>query len=139
MNKSNCKRRESEIGSIYGGNIKRIIYSWHLDISGINTNILRQTRQSVNDEKVKECKGDIKKLYQLVSNLMGTVGEDGEGEDDQVLANRFADFFLNKIEKIRADPDGYDTYVPVINDDIDELCRFRMLMEEEVLKSSRIY
>ena len=53
--------------------------------------------------KVLECDRNSKKLYDLVSNLTGTkvVNPLLEHNDSKQLANEFADFFMEKIRKIK--------------------------------------
>ena len=52
---------------------------------------------------VLNCKGDSKKLYTLVSKLTGSVKDNPlpSAENDENLANEFADYFMDKISKIR--------------------------------------
>ncbi|XP_060601863.1 uncharacterized protein LOC132755083 [Ruditapes philippinarum] len=54
-------------------------------------------------EKVSNSKGDSKKLYALVSELTGTKSENPmpSGISDSTLSDNFADYFMNKISKIR--------------------------------------
>ena len=48
---------------------------------------------------VLNCKGDSKKLYTLVSKLTGSVKDNPlpSAENDENLANEFADYFVDKI------------------------------------------
>lgn len=52
-------------------------------------------------EKVIACKGDSKSMYKLIANLTSTTPENPmpPNQSDQELAENFADFFINKIEK----------------------------------------
>ena len=47
---------------------------------------------------VLNCKGDSKKLYTLVSKLTGSVKDNPlpSAENDENLANEFADYFMDK-------------------------------------------
>ena len=64
--------------------------------------------------KVLECDRDSKKLYDLVSNLPGTkaVNPLPEHNDSEQLANEFADFFMEKIRKIRSSLDAHPIFNP---------------------------
>ena len=52
-------------------------------------------------EKVDECRHDIKGLYAVVANLTGTKSENPlpPNLSDEDMANMFADYFMEKIEK----------------------------------------
>ena len=52
---------------------------------------------------IKQCGKDTKKLYKLVNALMGNSTENPmpKAKTDEELAQQFADFFLEKIQKIR--------------------------------------
>ena len=52
-------------------------------------------------EEILNVKGDTKKLYQVVNGITGILKENPlpHEESDIVLANKFADFFLEKIWK----------------------------------------
>ena len=71
-------------------------------------------KRSVLSEKVLSSKGDSKQLYKLVSELTGTKTENPlpSGESDSSLAEKCADFFLGKIEKIRESLKDYESYTP---------------------------
>ena len=55
-----------------------------------------------------------KKLYKLITQLTGgpKVKPFPANIDNEDLANKFADFFLNKIKKIRLDLEGCPKYKP---------------------------
>ena len=56
-----------------------------------------------------------KKLYKLVNNITGTntANPMPPSKSDEVLAEEFADCFLNKIKTIRDTLDGYENYQPI--------------------------
>ena len=100
--------------------------------------ILREIKMEKITAKVLECDRNLKKLYDLVSNLTGTkvVNPLPEHNDSEQLANEFADFFMEKIRKIRNSLDTYpifnphgpvkasfDSFKPVSIDDIVRLVR----------------
>ena len=61
-----------------------------------------------------ECKIDTKKLYKLIANIEGTKKDNPlpEATSDKELADKFADFFYNKIANIRKNLNVLDTYEP---------------------------
>ena len=65
-------------------------------------------------EKVQNCKGDSKKLFQLVSKLTSATKQKSLPlySDPTELANDFANFFINKIKKIRDPIDYHPTSKP---------------------------
>jgi hypothetical protein len=75
--------------------------------------------------KIESCNKDQKMLFTVLNDLLkrNKVQSLPTAVDSECLANRFADFFTKKIEKIRSsfpassnnDADGETTYVPLIN------------------------
>eukprot|EP00116_Pleurobrachia_bachei_P000741 sb/3461003/ len=68
--------------------------------------IIRKARQDVFSTKIKDSKNNAAAFFKLTNYLMGrdkTPQEQPEGYDDQDLANRFAEFFQEKVERISAD------------------------------------
>ena len=65
--------------------------------------------------QVKECKGDTKRLYRIVNALMGTSSSNPlpSHANNIDLAEDFADFFMGKIENIRENLTGNQTYKPM--------------------------
>ena len=65
--------------------------------------MLREARGAKIAEKVNECDNDVKKLYNLVNHLMGSNLDSpfSDSESNAMLANEFADFFMEKIKRIR--------------------------------------
>ena len=84
---------------------------------------------------VLNSKGNTKKLYQIVSKLTGSVKDNPlpKAENDKKLANDFADFFLQKIKKIRDDLDNIPNYNPeYLEMEIPALTIFEELSQNEV-------
>lgn len=81
------------------------------------------------------AKGDSKKLYQLVWELTGTKTDNPLPDDvaDLKLAEDFADFFMNKIDKIRKSLKDYPKYEPKYKD-VPRINKFQELTKEEVGK-----
>ena len=65
-------------------------------------------------EKVNECGKDVKKLYTLINNLTNRkiVTPFLDSESDEILANQFADYFMEKIRAIRASLEEHPIYNP---------------------------
>ena len=65
--------------------------------------LIRKKKKQFISENVKQCGKDTKKLYKLVNALMGNNTENPmpKAKSDEELAQQFADFFLEKIQKIR--------------------------------------
>ena len=76
--------------------------------------ILREARKIKIAEKVNECGNDVKKLHNLVNNLtcrnIGTPFPDSVSEE--LLANQFADYLMEKIRAIRASLEEHPIYNP---------------------------
>lgn len=86
-------------------------------------------------EKVLDSKGDSKKLYQFVSSLTGTKSENPmpSCENDTILSENFADFFMNKIGKIRDSLKEFPNYKPRPKD-VESFETFQELEESEIRK-----
>ena len=76
--------------------------------------MLMEARKVKIAEKVNECGKDVKKLYTLVNNLTNrkTVTPFPDSESDEILANIFADYFMEKIRAIRASLEKHQIYNP---------------------------
>ena len=57
---------------------------------------------------------DTKKLYKIVNNILGTTNEKPlpPSDDKNKLADEFANYFIEKIQKIREQLNSYDKYMP---------------------------
>ena len=62
-----------------------------------------EARTESLSEKIDECNKDTKKLYSLINNLTGSKTKNSmlDAESDEALANTFADYFMEKISKIK--------------------------------------
>ena len=87
-------------------------------------------------KKVDECKGDTKKLYSLVRYLTGTKAQNPmpDNTGDEKLANNFADYFIQKIQKIQDNLDDYPKFKPRRNSTITPLNNFELTTADEVTK-----
>ena len=76
--------------------------------------MLFEAKTACYSKQVKDCRGDIKGLYKMVYTLMGTTLDNPlpNHTSDKDLAEEFADFFMDKIQKIRDNLDGNPTYEP---------------------------
>ena len=76
---------------------------------------LRMARCEVISSKVAECKANVKSLYNLINNITGGVTENAlpECKDDKCLADTFADYFIEKIQKIWDALDNQPLYAPI--------------------------
>ena len=85
-------------------------------------------------EKVQDCKGDSIKLFQLVSKHTSATKQKSlpEYSNTTELANDFANFFINKIRKIRDALDHHLTYKP-IEAKVPKFAHFREMSENGVL------
>ena len=67
--------------------------------------MLKNNNIKVTSEKVEECGTYTKKLYVLINNITSSTKDNPKpsttSTTDEELANEFADFLINKIEKIR--------------------------------------
>ena len=86
-------------------------------------------------KKVKDCRGDVKGLYKMVNTLMGTSSDNPlpNHTSDKDLAEEFADFFIDKIQKIRDNLTGNPTYEPTMKITT-RLAKFRPFDHTEVKK-----
>ena len=84
------------------------------------------------------CGHDTKKLYNLVNNMTGRTKSNPmpPGRKDTELADEFADFFLDKIRRIRDDLADCRTYTP-IEIEVEPLENFNPLSVGEVVSIIR--
>ena len=75
---------------------------------------LYAAKTAVISDKVISCGKDSQKLYSLVNNLLGRGKRNclPDCDSDADLANEFATFFLQKVERLKEGFAGYDKYVP---------------------------
>ena len=84
-------------------------------------------------EKVGECGKNPKMLYRLINNILGTNAANPlqASTSDETLANEFADFFMNKIQKICDALDKNPKYNPC-SKEVVSLDSFKLLSEKRV-------
>ena len=85
-----------------------------------------------------ECNKDTKKLYSLINNLTNSKTNNPmpDAELDEALLNMFADYFVEKISKIRNELHSYLEYSPE-HRDIDQLVQFHPVSAEYISKEIR--
>ena len=98
--------------------------------------LLKSIKRKTLIEKVDECRHDTKGLYSLVAILTGTKSENPlpPNHSDDELANMFADYFMEKIEKIRSSLDDHPKYEPS-DDNITPLISLRPTNDDEVVST----
>ena len=85
--------------------------------------------------KVAECKGSVKSLYNLVNNITGGTKENPlpECKDDKCLADPFADYFIEKIQKIQDALEDHPLYAPT-NQEETTIEEFILFNEDDIAK-----
>ena len=100
--------------------------------------MLREARRVKIAGKVNECGNNVKELYNLVNHLtcrnVGTPFPDSES--DEMLANQFADFFMENIKTIRDSLERHPTYNPQETAKA-FMCKFEQVTEREVVRCIR--
>lgn len=101
----------------------------------IYNRMIKYSKHQMICEKINESSNDAKKLYALVNHLSGCTQENPLpiNKSDEILAEEFADFFINKIRTIREKFKGIDCYhhQPV---DAPIFRKFRPMTESEICK-----
>ena len=92
-------------------------------------------KRQVISKKVNELHENTKGLYKLTCNLTGQSSDNpfSEAESDEALANQFADYFTQKMDRICDQLNDKPTYQPG-NTAVPQLRKFRLMTEAEVLK-----
>ena len=100
-------------------------------------NLLLATKTETLSNKVLECRQDTKTLYKLVHHLMRMKSDNPlpKHDNENDLANEFADYFIGKIENIRQELDTNSKYTPS-KDKIPILSQFTEVTQDEVQKKS---
>ena len=85
---------------------------------------------------MQHCNNDTSKLYKLVSDLTGNKKHNPlpEGTPEQ-LVEEFANFFINKISKIREDLDQHNYYQPKERKVNNKLDKFSRITSSEIKKA----
>ena len=88
--------------------------------------------------KINECNKDTKKLYSLINNLTNSKTDNTMPDlvSDEALANTFADYFMDKIGKIRDELHSHPEYSPE-HRYIDQLVQFHPVSAEYISKEIR--
>ena len=86
--------------------------------------------------KVNQCNRDTRQLFRLVSNITLSTQDNPlpDGKSHQELADKFAEHFIDKIQKIRNNLNSYDRYHVDETVQVPTLGEFKPLMEDEVSK-----
>ena len=97
--------------------------------------MLFEVKTACYSKKVKDCRGVIKGLYKIVNTLIGTSSDNPlpNHTSDKDLAEEFADFFMDTIQKIRDNLTGNPTYEPT-KKITSRLTEFRPFDQTEVKK-----
>ena len=79
-------------------------------------------------------KNNPKKLYKLINHLTGNVTQNRllDSNSGNELANRFAKYFRDKIDKIRETFERIPPYKPPVRDDIPSLTKFEKVTETDM-------
>ena len=82
--------------------------------------MLKEAKEAFISHDILSHRNDIKYLYKVVTNLSGVRKENPmpQAESDQLLAEKFADFFIGKIDKIQEELDHFELYEPTTNDQV---------------------
>ena len=98
--------------------------------------MLRHQKISFYSTEVANCGKDTKKLYQLLNRLTGRTKDNPlpSHNNSSELAEEFANFFLNKIHKIREALDKHNLYCPPTRNISETFEKFKIVTEEKVLK-----
>ena len=116
-------------------NTYKLESNWRAYTKGRNiyNRLLVYNKHHVLSEKVNNMRGDTQALYKLTTNLMGsdTSNPMPKGKSDEELADQFASYFVEKIDKIRKlfnDTPAYNS----VTSDIPRLRKFSPLTEKQV-------
>ena len=97
---------------------------------------LREAKSKVISGKVQECNYDSKKLYSLFNSLTGTTKENPlptTYENDEDMANAFADYFVDKIKGIQNSLEHHPIYQPNRSGHIkSRLTEFNNIPEDDI-------
>ena len=96
--KRNMRRRERMMNRLYNDDTRK-----QYKISrNAYFNLIRRKKREYYQRKTKEAGNNIKKLYKILESLTGKEKDTGlpDGFNDLELANMFADYFEQKIDKI---------------------------------------
>ena len=97
---------------------------------------MRDTKTEIISEKIIKLRGNTKSLYSLVYQLTRKEKENPlpERENNKDLANKFADYFMNKFQTIHDSLKECEKFHPEQNNDTNLLEQFEPMSEERVRK-----
>jgi hypothetical protein len=126
--------------------VRRAEKRYRRDPTFINKGTLKELRQIYRKQvkhlkwehvnsAIQECGNDAQKLYTVVNKLTGRqkVSALPDEENSSVLADKFAEFFMSKIHKIRNNLKDYPLFDPPIRQ-CTQLSAFRSFNEEAISK-----
>ena len=99
-------------------------------------NMLFQSKKINIANKVNQCNRDTRQLFKLVSNITSSTKDNPlpDGKSNQELANQFAEYFIDKIQKTRNNLNSYDRYQVDEAVQAPTLGEFELLTEDKVTK-----
>ena len=99
-------------------------------------NTLRKAKCKFYSNKIHNCGNDTCKLFQIINTLTGSNPENPmpECDNDQQLSDKFAEFFTEKIDRIRSDLDHYLECIPE-HKDVPVMDTFLTINQEEITKT----
>ena len=100
--------------------------------------MLLEARTESLGEHINECNKNTKKLYILINNIKShkTDNPMPDAKSDDALANTFADYFMEKISKIRDELQSHPQYSPE-HGNIDQMVQFHPVSVEYILEEIR--
>ena len=124
--------RREKIWRKYGSHEHWLAYT---DTRAEYRKLLKSEKSIIISNKVIQYGKDLKQLYSLVNNLLGTKAENPmpENQTDLELANEFSELFSSKIEKISEYLDHYPLYI-LEERNVPKLRKFRAMYPEEVMQ-----
>ena len=106
----------------------------NLKLECMKYNILKSSKVQSISKKVIECEHDIKKMYRLINNITGRTSENPVPENVSDETHDFANFFMDKVQKICDKLQQYDKYTPTRNTNFNILSSFREMTKDKVIK-----
>ncbi|KAH3711473.1 hypothetical protein DPMN_071142 [Dreissena polymorpha] len=96
---------------------------------------LKNEKQLALSQNVLKSKADSKKLYKFVSELTGSKSDNPlpTVQNENTLADTFADYFMQKIEIIQENLKDFDNYTPIAKQ-VTQLENLEKLTEDEIRK-----
>ena len=106
------------------------------ELRNVYCKIFRHTKKTAFSNKVQEIGSDAGKLYKLVNNVLGREKDNPlpDGNSYKRHSEEFAEFFLDKISRLRPKLDGILTYNPTMRQIDQTLMEFKLVSLSEVCK-----